>query len=61
MREKGKPQIRHPRTCPLCGNVFDRLYSHMKEDHERDADMLAFHLVRALRRLLNRPLHHGGK
>lgn len=45
-------KAKHPRTCPLCGLVFERLYSHMKDEHaESDGDMLAFHLVKALRRL----------
>ena len=53
-KREGKPKFRQPRTCPLCGMKFMGLFSHMKDEHERDAAALAYHLVREIRRRLNR-------
>lgn len=50
---------REPRTCPLCGlnqktEQWSSLYVHLRNDHKRDHNDIAFHLVQALRRNLNR-------
>jgi len=60
MKEK-----REVKTCPLCGepwrNYATSLLSHLKEEHENDFTALAWHVVYAYTKLLNRPKRGGSK
>jgi hypothetical protein len=54
-RRRRKYEPRKVRTCPLCGGTdFESIYLHLRDDHEGDTNMLAFHLAKALHRALNR-------
>ena len=60
-----KPKFRVVRTCPLCGNRISAyevtFYGHLRNEHENDFEAVAWHLSRAIRKLLNSGPSAAGK